>query len=711
MGPLAALVALVCFAVPVCGDMGSCNALRNLDNGQTFFRYGGLLVIFQCNPGYKLHGYKSNSCVSGHWSRDPPVCVGSGCSDPGEIIHGTSSVNQDGSWAVYSCNSGFHLHGPSMLYCKGHSWNSTKPVCKETDIMSSVSSINVGKSNSYQNLQSSAGVKSRQHSHSDIVTKAASKEVDVKFGLLPSTPTSLFNSERMNVITTEIPPKTHDHITSLKAHDVVQANQGSGKRGSEVTMSREEVGKMEEVTQISATKHSLSITVSSALSSASETEHSTFSPSSFSSTHAPAVTTSTNVALRQTSLRHYTNVSLPVLGFKEAAPSQDNVTPSEVVTAGNKVQQAESGFKSPFLPQTQFIEQNKATDQSHETTLDFSTSSPATSAFLRFTLSNMKSQLPDGNAVPSYISNNTDLRSTRTENNNFTMTFKPISPFLNVSRQPVCPYPPVPAHGTYYFYNVENPGPRESRQYIQYTCYPGYTLAHGDVHSYCQQGGTWSGVTPVCLDLTPCSINNGGCSQLCSPSQMYNQSSNQTQTTVKCHCKPGFTLLDDGLTCRDIDECAVNLGLGPCLQRCHNSPGSYRCSCTFGHILAGDGHSCIAECPAGYRKQPTTPPENSTTPSLNQKCLDINECLEETCEWQCINLPGSHRCICPRGYTLQKDGQRCKDVNECSRENGGCSHLCVNRRGGHKCACPASHRLSPYSWKTCLPRETANTAG
>ncbi len=52
------------------------------------------------------------------------------------------------------------------------------------------------------------------------------------------------------------------------------------------------------------------------------------------------------------------------------------------------------------------------------------------------------------------------------------------------------------------------------------------------------------------------------------------------------------------------------------------------------------------------------------------------------------------------------------DINECSRKNGGCSHLCLNQKGGYKCACPASHRLSPYSWKKCLPRTTttSNTA-
>ncbi|XP_026234439.1 fibulin-5-like isoform X2 [Anabas testudineus] len=90
-------------------------------------------------------------------------------------------------------------------------------------------------------------------------------------------------------------------------------------------------------------------------------------------------------------------------------------------------------------------------------------------------------------------------------------------------------------------------------------------------------------------------------------------------------------------------------------------------------------------------------------------CVDINECREKICEWRCVNLPGSHRCICPRGYILQKDGRRY--INECSQKNGGCSHLCVNQKGGYKCACPASHRLSSYSWKKCQPRTTAKSAG
>lgn len=42
--------------------------------------------------------------------------------------------------------------------------------------------------------------------------------------------------------------------------------------------------------------------------------------------------------------------------------------------------------------------------------------------------------------------------------------------------------------------------------------------------------------------------------------------------------------------CEDIDECATNNGA--CDQMCHNTPGSYHCSCHAGFILQDDGLSC-----------------------------------------------------------------------------------------------------------------------
>ena len=41
----------------------------------------------------------------------------------------------------------------------------------------------------------------------------------------------------------------------------------------------------------------------------------------------------------------------------------------------------------------------------------------------------------------------------------------------------------------------------------------------------------------------------------------------------------------------DVDECAYNLD--KCEDTCVNIPGSYKCSCPYGQVLASDGYSCI----------------------------------------------------------------------------------------------------------------------
>ena len=41
----------------------------------------------------------------------------------------------------------------------------------------------------------------------------------------------------------------------------------------------------------------------------------------------------------------------------------------------------------------------------------------------------------------------------------------------------------------------------------------------------------------------------------------------------------------------DVDECQFNLD--KCEDKCINTPGSYKCSCPYGQVLASDGYSCI----------------------------------------------------------------------------------------------------------------------
>ncbi|XP_026872458.2 fibrillin-1 [Electrophorus electricus] len=191
-------------------------------------------------------------------------------------------------------------------------------------------------------------------------------------------------------------------------------------------------------------------------------------------------------------------------------------------------------------------------------------------------------------------------------------------------RRPVCPYPPLPAHGTFYFRTMINPGPFQYKHYIQYACYPGYTLANGDVYSYCLHDGQWSGATPMCIEVTPCSLNNGGCSQVCQVSH---------ENRAECHCQPGFLLLQDHRTCRDLDECVE--GLHQCQQVCENMLGSYRCSCRHGFKLSADRMSCS----------------------------DVDECAVAMdrvgCVFGCVNTLGSFLCRCPPGHSLNPDG-RCE---------------------------------------------------
>ena len=47
----------------------------------------------------------------------------------------------------------------------------------------------------------------------------------------------------------------------------------------------------------------------------------------------------------------------------------------------------------------------------------------------------------------------------------------------------------------------------------------------------------------------------------------------------------------------DEDEC---VRLKPCSDFCHNSPGSFACSCPFGYTLDIDGRNCLGEWNSFY---------------------------------------------------------------------------------------------------------------
>ena len=117
------------------------------------------------------------------------------------------------------------------------------------------------------------------------------------------------------------------------------------------------------------------------------------------------------------------------------------------------------------------------------------------------------------------------------------------------------------------------------------------------------------------------------------PPQTYN---NRYQYT----CLEGFIMDPWMHLCVDVDECDDSTEPDDCDHRCHNTMGSYVCSCYPGYNLAPDGTSCS----------------------------DKNECYVSNggCSHICMNDDGSYTCECPFGYHLDSNHQRtCLDYNEC----------------------------------------------
>ncbi|KAI0223265.1 hypothetical protein LSAT2_025516 [Lamellibrachia satsuma] len=113
----------------------------------------------------------------------------------------------------------------------------------------------------------------------------------------------------------------------------------------------------------------------------------------------------------------------------------------------------------------------------------------------------------------------------------------------------------------------------------------------------------------------------------CNTGYGVNGSSAKTQN-IKCEANQTFKKI---VPCLDINECENNktctCDIAASCAICHNTEGSFYCSCKEGYTLkAGD----------------------------KSTCEDINECSVEngSCSHICTNTDGSHFCSCPDGYTL-----------------------------------------------------------
>lgn len=216
------------------------------------------------------------------------------------------------------------------------------------------------------------------------------------------------------------------------------------------------------------------------------------------------------------------------------------------------------------------------------------------------------------------------------------------------------------------------------------------------------------------------------CTDICIP----------TPGSYYCACREGFTLLEDGKTCRQdlpTDRCKST---NPCEQRCTDTGVAVRCSCNPGFELADDKRSCIPKSTTNSTESTGTEEDNELVPlcpagyrydSTSQVCNDIDECSEglDSCgEEICYNQPGGYSCAkvpvpitrrptttpmtpsidqkCLRGTKFVKN-RGCVDIDECREIEDACSsnEQCINTMGSYTCNCRTGFKRDNFT-QACI---------
>ena len=146
----------------------------------------------------------------------------------------------------------------------------------------------------------------------------------------------------------------------------------------------------------------------------------------------------------------------------------------------------------------------------------------------------------------------------------------------------------------------------------------------------------------------------------------------------RCSCRPGWTgsrctigiiniadvsvmhaLISQNMYV-DINECSAN---HDCQHMCHNTYGSYLCSCPPGFRLHDDGRRCISKW--FLRSCYTINLRNNRQSTSLHECFhysDIIECWSSVtnhCQHNCHDTIGSYTCSCHTGYRLNSNGRTC----------------------------------------------------
>ncbi|CAB1423382.1 unnamed protein product [Pleuronectes platessa] len=126
-----------------------------------------------------------------------------------------------------------------------------------------------------------------------------------------------------------------------------------------------------------------------------------------------------------------------------------------------------------------------------------------------------------------------------------------------------------------------------------------------------------------------------------------------------------------------------------------------------------DGGRCQPHCQQGCKHGECVGPDRCkchagySGKACNQ---DLNECglKPRPCKHRCMNTPGSYKCYCLDGYTLQPDGS-CKNTLTCYYAN--CQYGCAVSKGRVLCTCPSPGlRLGPDR-RTCIDIDECVSGG
>ncbi|KAK7933606.1 hypothetical protein WMY93_004502 [Mugilogobius chulae] len=108
----------------------------------------------------------------------------------------------------------------------------------------------------------------------------------------------------------------------------------------------------------------------------------------------------------------------------------------------------------------------------------------------------------------------------------------------------------------------------------------------------CRAGGCLDPAL-VCNSVRECvdgSDEGGSCGFKCTEEERRSCSQACFSTPQRCSCSEGYKLLEDGVTCADLDECEAKTPV--CSHICRNSVGSFSCDCHPGYVLEADKRHC-----------------------------------------------------------------------------------------------------------------------